>query len=563
MAFSDFWRSMAAVRDSQQQKGQYDLDMGARAGFGRAVQDPMLFNGPPGQPMGSPDQMAYGGQQDRLGSSVPRGIRNNNPGNLTDTPWTRSQPGYAGTDGRFARFNAPGAGANAVNALLSNYAAKGINTVGGIINTWAPPSDNNPTNAYVDFVSKAVGVDPNQPLSPEQRFAVGQAITRFENGQPKGGQQAPMTAPNPAMGGGGMQGGMAGGQDISRPPERRMMASGGVGPDPTRFGTDSPPVAEQGGAVAGASSAGAAPSPGGGAPPMQMAQAGGGIDMNRIVSAVQKANPNADPAVIGEVVKRFLPILQGERGQANTDRTFQAGREDESFQRADSNRRFAADETQREFNRSRPMPVQTGVDYVDPNDPSKVVVSGREKTGPGARKLDAGTMKAVRELDASTNAASDAIGIMEDILKPGQNGKSLNDLANYGLAAGTRGYIKSLSESSPKFKGDKTGTATTLLTKRIQGLVASNLKAAFGGNPTEGERKYLEGLQANVNEPPQVRKAILEEGMRLLRDRVERNKRDAEEMRGGTYYSPNGAGGQSGAPAGGTVIDGVRIERMQ
>ena len=112
-----------------------------------------------------------------------RAARNNNPGNLEASEWTQSQPGYVGTDGRFAIFDTPANGAAAMTSLLANnYLAKGINTIGGIISKYAPRSDGNNVNAYVGAVSKATGIKPNQPLTPDDLPAVVAAMAQVEGG---------------------------------------------------------------------------------------------------------------------------------------------------------------------------------------------------------------------------------------------------------------------------------------------------------------------------------------------------------------------------------------------
>ncbi len=131
------------------------------------------------------------------GGNVPRGIRNNNPGNIEDGPFAKSMPGYAGGDGRFAIFNSPEAGAKAMDSLLSTYGNKGINTAAGVINRWAPPGENNST-AYASTVAKQLGTDPNAPLNmsdPAIRQQLGAAITGYENG-PRYAPQRQQTAQN-------------------------------------------------------------------------------------------------------------------------------------------------------------------------------------------------------------------------------------------------------------------------------------------------------------------------------------------------------------------------------
>lgn len=120
-------------------------------------------------------------------SNQPRGIRNNNPGNIEAGQFAQSQPGYSGSDGRFAKFDTPQQGMDATSNLLSTYGKQGINTVSGIINKWAPSTDGNNTQTYAGFVAKKLGVSPDTPLNmndPVVRNSVASAIGEFENGRP-------------------------------------------------------------------------------------------------------------------------------------------------------------------------------------------------------------------------------------------------------------------------------------------------------------------------------------------------------------------------------------------
>jgi len=116
----------------------------------------------------------------------PRGIRNNNPGNIEDGPFARSIPGYAGSDGRFAKFETPEGGQAAMDRLLESYGRRGLNTPASIIGRWAPANDGNPVNNYSRYVAEGVGVDPTAQLDlsdPNVRRAVAERIAQFENGQ--------------------------------------------------------------------------------------------------------------------------------------------------------------------------------------------------------------------------------------------------------------------------------------------------------------------------------------------------------------------------------------------
>ena len=115
----------------------------------------------------------------------PRGIRNNNPGNLNFA----HQKGAVlepGPNARFARFPTPEAGLAALRDQLLLYNRRdGLDTVASVIARWAPPSENN-TTAYVRGVAHALGVRPFQPLGPFTPNVLAgllNAIIQFENGQ--------------------------------------------------------------------------------------------------------------------------------------------------------------------------------------------------------------------------------------------------------------------------------------------------------------------------------------------------------------------------------------------
>ncbi len=95
--------------------------------------------------------------------SIPRNERNNNIGNI-DFRNDRNRPGQLGSDGRFIRFATPEQGVQAAVEVLHVYRDRyGINTLQGIVNRWAPPSENN-TGNYINHMERHVGVSANQPL---------------------------------------------------------------------------------------------------------------------------------------------------------------------------------------------------------------------------------------------------------------------------------------------------------------------------------------------------------------------------------------------------------------
>lgn len=111
----------------------------------------------------------------------PRGIRNNNPGNLKKTgdKWQ----GLAGDDGTFFTFIEPEYGIRAMAKVLNTYYyTHGLKNVSDIITRYAPGTENN-TNEYIQFVSNSMGVDPLETLNfPNALFNLVDAIINFENG---------------------------------------------------------------------------------------------------------------------------------------------------------------------------------------------------------------------------------------------------------------------------------------------------------------------------------------------------------------------------------------------
>lgn len=117
----------------------------------------------------------------------PKGIRNNNPGNIRYVP-SNNWDGQTGHDGTgFAVFSHWRFGVRAISKLLNTYFnGHGIRTIRGILNRYAPPVEND-TGAYVAHVAKAAGVLPDAPMTAtgfhNAKPEIIKAIIRHENGQ--------------------------------------------------------------------------------------------------------------------------------------------------------------------------------------------------------------------------------------------------------------------------------------------------------------------------------------------------------------------------------------------
>ncbi|MEO0753952.1 MAG: lytic transglycosylase catalytic, partial [Pseudomonadota bacterium] len=120
----------------------------------------------------------------RGSASDPRGIRNNNPGNLNYVGQAGATK-EAGPNGRFAVFQTAEEGLRALADQLRRYGSRGINSVRAIISKFAPASENN-TQAYIGSVSKGLGIDANAALDlsdPKVVQSLMGAIIKVENGK--------------------------------------------------------------------------------------------------------------------------------------------------------------------------------------------------------------------------------------------------------------------------------------------------------------------------------------------------------------------------------------------
>lgn len=118
---------------------------------------------------------------------APRGVRNNNPGNLEGGV---GYEGETGKDGRFAVFESSAKGLRAAARNIFNKRAyHGLGNIWALVGDdqfgWAPSFENN-VSAYVATVSQASGFSPTQPLDfrrQDVNWRILKGIVRAENGQ--------------------------------------------------------------------------------------------------------------------------------------------------------------------------------------------------------------------------------------------------------------------------------------------------------------------------------------------------------------------------------------------
>ena len=112
--------------------------------------------------------------------ALPRGIRNNNPGNIRlGDNWQGMKENQS--DKSFVQFESPKWGVRAMARVLDSYRRRGVVHLVDIISTWAPDNEND-TGAYIRSVEKQTGIFANERITREQYPALIAAIIKHENG---------------------------------------------------------------------------------------------------------------------------------------------------------------------------------------------------------------------------------------------------------------------------------------------------------------------------------------------------------------------------------------------
>lgn len=124
--------------------------------------------------------------ESRLPMQLPRGLRNNNAGNIR-----KSSTRYLGevrpsSDKAFKQFETRGWGYRAIFVLLESYSKRGYKTLRQMINRYAPPSENH-TEIYLKYVCDCAMTSADIQLDITDKntmVLVVAAISKMENGYP-------------------------------------------------------------------------------------------------------------------------------------------------------------------------------------------------------------------------------------------------------------------------------------------------------------------------------------------------------------------------------------------
>jgi hypothetical protein len=162
----------------------------------------------------------------------------------------------------------------------------------------------------------------------------------------------------------------------------------------------------------------------------------------------------------------------------------------------------------------------------------------RARTTAAARPPSAAQQKAIDESDKAIMGGREVQGYIK-------RAKELNDTAMGFYGAGT---VATAGSYLPEGKRPKIVDNTAELDNVINSSVLPNLKAIFGGAPSEGERKLLLDVAGSVNKNPAVRKTIFERAEKAAQERIVFNQRKAKLLREGKYYGPEGSPNAASTP---------------
>lgn len=162
----------------------------------------------------------------------------------------------------------------------------------------------------------------------------------------------------------------------------------------------------------------------------------------------------------------------------------------------------------------------------------QVLKVGDAPIRPAPAKSEGMSATLQKELVEADDLAQNSANVMTAL----QRALAINDQAYSGYQATNRAKVRS-NMPGQSAQAD----ATIELENLIAGQGLESLRAIFGGNPTEGERKILLDLQASTDKTPAQRKAIIERALQGAQRRQQFAKNRADAIRSGKYLSEGAA----------------------
>lgn len=167
---------------------------------------------------------------------------------------------------------------------------------------------------------------------------------------------------------------------------------------------------------------------------------------------------------------------------------------------------------------------------------NKLVLADGSPVGKVDVKAKAPTATEQREMFDTEDAINTGLSTISSI----EQALALNNQAYEGSLSGWRKTVGQLfSSDDPRY------VATETFDNVVQSSSLRDLKAMFGANPTEGERKIYLELQAISSKPRAVREQILRRASEAVKRRVARDTKRLERLKIGDYSTRGGSDASS------------------
>lgn len=152
------------------------------------------------------------------------------------------------------------------------------------------------------------------------------------------------------------------------------------------------------------------------------------------------------------------------------------------------------------------------------------------KANPATRPMSSTAQKELIQTEEELQGSHQAIQNLQSALK----------INNDAMGFTGAGAVASAGSLLPEALRPKAVDATVDLDNLITGSALPQLKAIFGGMPTEGERKVLLELQGSSSKTPAQRQAIFERAIQAANNRIKFNTQKAQQLRSGQYFAGDG-----------------------
>ena len=128
--------------------------------------------------------------------------------------------------------------------------------------------------------------------------------------------------------------------------------------------------------------------------------------------------------------------------------------------------------------------------------------------------------------------AEDQVNAGKTVIINLSKAKELNNKAYSGFGAGAR---RTMARNIPGVGGSEGVTSTTELENLVLTNGLEQLKATFGGNPTEGERNILLQIQGSLSMGVEERAALWDRAMKMAARRVKTGQDKMKKLQSGAY----------------------------